>query len=103
MKMFYLQGSLENVWLTIPLVLSQIFLPFKVGQASFALKLPVFLLSPSGRVAFGVPHAGLGVQRPARGAAPGRAYRRALRLPRWCPAALPEFMRPGRGAEAMFG
>ena len=61
MKMFYLQGSLENVWLTIPLVLSQIFLPFKVGQASFALKLPVFLLSPSGRVALGVPHAGLGV------------------------------------------
>ena len=59
--MFYLQGSLENVWLTIPLVLSQIFLPFKVGQASFALKLPVLLLSPTGRVALGVPHAGLSV------------------------------------------
>ena len=55
----YLQSPFDDVWLTISLVLSQVFLPFKTCQASLALKQPVLLLPPTGRAALGVPHAGL--------------------------------------------
>ena len=54
----YLQSPFDDVWLTISLVLSQVFLPFKTCQASPALKQPVLFLSPTGgRAAFALTHA----------------------------------------------